>query len=354
MKRTKLLMIVLAVMVTVTAVGVVGAQDAPPPLAPPPPPGESLQRERPRQGGERPAFDAIRALLNVIGDETGLAPREIVQQVAQGSTLADIITANGGDVQTVIDAATANVAERLDNAVADGFLTQERADEIFANVQTAIEGALNGEIDLGERGQIDLDRGQVRRQGERALADAVSNATGLSGREILDQLREGTTMAELVEASGGDVDAVIAEASAALNEHIDQALANGRITQAQADELRGAIDMGLIELMNGDVWARESGALAAAGVLRQVLEQTDLTPRELREELQGGSTLAQVLETHGVAVDGFIADMTARAEARLNVMVVDGRMSQERADELLAQFQTRLTERINQARAVGI
>ncbi|MCA9906214.1 MAG: hypothetical protein KC547_20305, partial [Anaerolineae bacterium] len=309
-------------------------------------PGRQLPVRPNRPGQDGPAFDAVQALLNAISSETGLLPREIVQQVIQGQALADVITANGGDVQAIIDAVIAPVTERLNTAVANGGVTQERADEILTNVHNAIERALTGELRLPEPGQ-------ERRQGERALLDAVGGATGLSGREILSQLREGATLAEVVTASGGDVDAVIAEATATLNQRIDQALANGRITQEQADELRGTIDMGLIELVNGDLWAREAGALATAGVVRLALEQTGLTPLELRDQLQGGATLAQVLEANGVAVDGFIADMTARVDARLNVLVVDGRMSQERADELLAQFEAKLTERINQAGPEG-
>ncbi|MCL4247560.1 MAG: hypothetical protein KJ065_05385 [Anaerolineae bacterium] len=354
MKRTTLFILLIALLISVIASGAAAAQDAPPqPPHGPDRPGQQLLGQPNRPGQNRPAFDAVQALLNVIASETGLLPREIVQQVVQGQSLADVITANGGDVQVIIDGVIAPVTQRLDNAVADGGMTQERADEILANAQAAIDRALNGELHFPDPGQPGPNRDQARRQGERALLDAVGGATGLSGREILSQLREGATLAEVVTASGGDIDAVIAEATAVLNQRIDQALANGRITQAQADELRGTIDMGLIELVNGDIWAREAGALATAGVVRLALERTGLTPLELRDQLQSGATLAQVLEANGVAVDGFIADMTARVGARLNVLVVDGRMSQARADELLAQFQARLTERINQAGPQG-
>jgi len=353
MKRTKLLIIVLVVAMAVVAAGVVGAQDAPP-TAQPARPGALFQRDRVRPGQTGAAFDAIQALLNAISSETGLAPREVIQQVMQGSTLADVIATHGGDTQVIIDAVITPVTERLDNAVANGGLTQDRADEILANVQAAIERALNGELNLRERGQFDFGSGQARRQGERVLADAVSDATGLTGREILVQLREGTTLAELVDTSGGDIDAVMAAASATLNERIDQALANGRITAEQADNLRANIDSGLTELMNGDIWAREAGVLTTAAIVHHALEETGLTPLELRVQLHGGATLAQVLETNGVAVDGFIADIMARVDARLNVIAVDGRMTQARVDELMVLFHSKLTEWINQAQAIGI
>ncbi|HRF96449.1 MAG TPA: hypothetical protein PLZ51_14685, partial [Aggregatilineales bacterium] len=55
-----------------------------------------------RGGGDRPNGDGLRDIVQVVVDATGLDPQDLMQQLRDGATLADIITANGGDVNTVI------------------------------------------------------------------------------------------------------------------------------------------------------------------------------------------------------------------------------------------------------------
>jgi 3-hydroxyacyl-CoA dehydrogenase len=178
--------------------------------------------------------------------------------------------------------------------------------------------------------------------------EAVIDATGLTQSDLMQQLMGGSTLSEIVTANGGDMQAIIDTAIASATERINQAVANGRLTQEQADERLANLEQNLTELMNGDLFARGAGIQAARGVLHLVVEQTGLSGQEVREQLQAGATLADILTTSGVDVSAFITDASARVEARLNVLVVDGRMTQERADELLAQFQTELSERITE------
>ncbi|NND12632.1 MAG: hypothetical protein HKO10_01595 [Acidimicrobiia bacterium] len=92
------------------------------------------------------------ARLEVAADAIGITSEQLRDAVQAGSTIAEVAGDNGVDPQSVIDALVAEKQERLDQAVADGRLTEEEAAEKAAEIETNVNDAVNGEIDLSERG----------------------------------------------------------------------------------------------------------------------------------------------------------------------------------------------------------
>lgn len=209
----KLFAILLSLGVMLTLVGAVGAQDVPP--------QPDAQAQRGRGAG------LLRELANIVATETGHTPREIVQQVRNGSTLADIIRANGGDVQVVIDQTVVLMTDRINQAVANGKMPQQRADEILANLTERVTQGINGELRP--------NRGMERRVAMGVLRLAAEQ-TGLTARDIVQEIRSGKSLADVLIEHGVDTETFITNAVTALNERLDQAVTNGRLTQADADQ----------------------------------------------------------------------------------------------------------------------
>jgi len=67
-----------------------------------------------------------------------------------------------------------------------------------------------------------------------------------------------------------------------------------------------------------------------------------MTPKELGTARQSGRSLAQIAASKGKSVDGLVAAIVAPAKARAAKAVSNGKLTQQRADELIA----RLTERV--------
>jgi hypothetical protein len=59
--------------------------------------------------------------------------------------MAEVAQANGVDVQTVVDAIVADISARIDEAVANGRLTQAEADEKKAELPERVTARVNGE-----------------------------------------------------------------------------------------------------------------------------------------------------------------------------------------------------------------
>jgi hypothetical protein len=175
-------------------------------------------------------------LIQIVVEQTGLTVREIGEQVRGGFTLAEIITANGGSVEEVTNAAIAQAAERINEAVANGRITQERADEMIAALADNVSNMLN--FDAVARGQ------------QRMIVQRVAGETGLSGREALSQWQAGGTLADILTANGEDVQAFIDETLTRTETRLSEAVTNGRLTQEQADQRLVDLRTLLPELLN--------------------------------------------------------------------------------------------------------
>lgn len=323
----KLWLLIAVISLLVAGVGVVGAQDTTP----------EPSSTAARQPG------SIRAVLNIVADETGLAPRDILAQMRDGVTLADIITANGGDVDQVIADSVAKLTEQINQAVADGKMTQESADHLLSSLQDVVTRAVNGELFPNR-----LDRGAVRGAFQRILVQAVSDATGLRPPQVLQQVRDGSTLADIITANGGDVQTVVNSAVANATEQINAAVADGRLGQEQADQLIANLPDLYDAAVNGQLRQGGLQQRVGRGVLALAADQTGMTVQEIVQELRSGKSLDDVLTEHNVDTNTFIDSAVAQAQERLDKAVSNGRITQDQADQLLQTFRDRLTERVNQ------
>jgi hypothetical protein len=68
---------------------------------------------------------------------------------------------------------------------------------------------------------------------------------------------------------------------------------------------------------------------------------------QLRTELEGGKTLAQVAQAHGKSVDGLVDALVAQAKQHVDAAVAAGRLTQAQADQLLNGLRDRITNLVN-------
>lgn len=70
----------------------------------------------------------------------------------------------------------------------------------------------------------------------------------------------------------------------------------------------------------------------------------------LRTELQSGKTIAQIAEANGVEIETVKSYLRDQIKARLEAAVADGKLTQEEADEKLADLDAKVDEMINSSR----
>jgi hypothetical protein len=113
--------------------------------------------------------------LETAATALGITSEELVTALRGGQSIAEVATAQGTEPQVVIDAMLAEVKTHLDEHVAAGDLTQERADERLARATEGITAMVNGERPAGGPGGRHGGRGM----GPGADAD-TPEATGTS------------------------------------------------------------------------------------------------------------------------------------------------------------------------------
>ncbi|MEZ5165518.1 MAG: hypothetical protein R2695_03145 [Acidimicrobiales bacterium] len=90
-----------------------------------------------------------------LADILGMDSSDLRDALAGGQTLAEIAEAQGVDTQVLVDALVAAAEDRVNQAVENGRIDQDKADEILADAETRAEDMVNGEFELrgpGHRG----------------------------------------------------------------------------------------------------------------------------------------------------------------------------------------------------------
>ena len=172
-------------------------------------------------------------VTTAIEEQTGLSQEDQRARLADGESLADIIEAEGGDLEAVVTAALTGLDEKVEALVEAGRLESDQVDDYKAAAEQRVRDWLAG-THQGSRGK---GRGRF---GGRAvgLITIVSEQTSVSVEDIRTKLADGESLADIVEESEGDLTAVTDAAMAAFETRLTMAIENGRVSAEQADELR--------------------------------------------------------------------------------------------------------------------
>lgn len=170
-----------------------------------------------------------------VAQALGLTEAELDAAHEAGTKLEDLAATQGVTFASVQAAAKAAAIAQINQAVADGKITQTMADEMIAFVN-------NSDFPLPHPGQG--GPGQDRPGPDDGLRDLLDHAAikavvaetlGITVEELEAAHDAHTRLEELAAAHGVTIEAVQAAAKAAAVTQINQAVTDGKITQAQAD-----------------------------------------------------------------------------------------------------------------------
>ncbi|MCY3784789.1 MAG: hypothetical protein OXG79_13560 [Chloroflexi bacterium] len=175
--------------------------------------------------------------VEILSDLTGVSVEDIRSARESGDSLADIAEAN--DVTTddyvaaVVDAATT----AIDDAVADGKLSEDRAAEIKEGLTDKVTAMVTS--DAGWHGR---SRGwAVKLDNKPSPVVVLSELSGVSVEEIREQRVEGTSLADIAEANGLTKDEYVDELVTRATAAIDAAVEAGRLSEERAQTMKDGL-----------------------------------------------------------------------------------------------------------------
>jgi uncharacterized protein YidB (DUF937 family) len=221
-----------------------------------------------------------------------------------------------------------------------------RASRVVA--ATAVVAALAGGGVLGQSFAVTAVAGaqtgtDQRPGGHGPKLDAAAQALNLSADDLRSKLKDGnTTIAQVAQAQGVDVqkviDAMVADATA----HIDQAVQDGKLTADQANQRKSGLKDRITNLVNEGKPKGEHGPKLDAAA-----KALNLSADDLRSKLKDGKTLAQVAKDQGVDVQKVIDAMVADATAHIDQEVKDGKLTADQANQRKSGLKDRITKLVN-------
>ena len=171
------------------------------------------------------------------------------------AVIDDAASQLGVESSELSDALKQALKNRIDEAVEEGRLTEEQADELKVRVDADDFPLLGG---LGPFGRGVHGGPGLGRFGHFELLETAASYLGMTEEALRDAL-EDKTLAEIAEEQGKTASGLVQQLAATQTKRIDEAVADGRITEEQATDLKAELNERMQELVNGELRARRDG-----------------------------------------------------------------------------------------------
>ncbi len=120
------------------------------------------------------------------------------------------------------------------------------------------------------------------------------------------------------------------------------------MTEEQAETLKERLDAEDAPLFFGGFGhGPDHGHLGHVATLETAASYLELTEAELRSQLAGGKSLAEIAEAEGKSVDGLVRTLVDSARTKLDQAVEDGRLTKAQADEIKGGLEERIRELVD-------
>jgi hypothetical protein len=187
-------------------------------------------------------------------------------------------------------------------------------------------------------------------EAEETPTDDSGDADGTEGETDKTALKDNylDTLAENLGVSREQLDSALQQTALDL---LDQAVADGRITEDEAAEIRERIESGesLFPFFPGPghhIGKFGHGFVVGAG-LEEVADFLGVDREVVVEGLQNDQSLAQIAEANGSSRDALVAFLLEQTTERINQAVANERITQERADEILANAEEHINDLVD-------
>jgi polyhydroxyalkanoate synthesis regulator phasin len=180
---------------------------------------------------------ACAAALTVAGGGAALAAGDVFSSNDESKAIIEDAAGQLGiEPSELQDALQQALENRIDEAVDEGRLTEEQAQRLKERLDQAPR--LFGPFGFGFGGPGPWHGPWRSHFGSFATLDTAASYLGLTESELRAKLADGKSLADVAAEEGKSVEGLVQALIKASTERIDEAVANGKLTKAQADALK--------------------------------------------------------------------------------------------------------------------
>jgi hypothetical protein len=182
--------------------------------------------------------DRTSLLMTVAAEKLGMTESELMTELQSGKSIADVAEEKGVDTQVISDAYLEQLQADLDAQVADGSLTQEEADARLGQKTEALPDRLTGtwsDAGRGRGGTVPDGFDHGRSEIKSLLMTVAAEKLGMTESELMTELQSGKSIADVAKEKGVDTQAISDAYLEQLKADLDAQVADGSLTQEQAD-----------------------------------------------------------------------------------------------------------------------
>lgn len=195
---------------------------------------------------------------------------------------------------------------------------------------------------------------QTARHGRHPVLNGIRTVADVSGldRSVFVQgFRDRKSISTILTENGLDPATVEADALGAIDARLDEAVANGAITQGQAEAAHARVSEHLPKLMDATPGDRPHPVLnLLRGMPKIAAEAIGIPVRDLFQALRGDDTVAGVATAHGVDPQAVVDALVADADAKIDQAVANGKLTGEQGENAKARAVEAITRLVNEGR----
>ncbi|MCE7928116.1 MAG: hypothetical protein DYG91_06380 [Chloroflexi bacterium CFX7] len=197
--------------------------------------------------------------------------------------------------------------------------------------------------------------GKHRPRAIRVTIKHVIDASGLSADVFKQGFKDGKPVNQILAENNVDSAAVQQQVLSDLNARLAQAVADGKLTQEQADRVSERAPEALARLMDrvpqprdGNGGHRPNRGAIVKNALETAAQTIGIEVQELKDGLKSGKTIAEVASENGSSGDAVIAALVAQANTAIDQAVADGKLDADKAETAKAKAAERITKLVNE------
>jgi hypothetical protein len=191
-----------------------------------------------------------------------------------------------------------------------------------------------------------------------ALLAVVGGGAAIAATQLSPKQESQTVLNDAANQLGVTPNELSAALKSALERRIDAAVAAGRISKAQGDEMKQRLESGDFPLFGfGPGFGPGPGMFEhheIFGGLDAAATYLGLTEDQLRSELDNGKSLADAAKAHGKTVDGLVQALVADAKNHLDEAVADGHLTKAEETQMLSRLEQGIRAVVNGVRPEGM